>query len=135
MSKEKKIYIIGFVATIVLIIIFSLFITPKDNRENEEKPRVDLIQLENDYKIKTKALVDSYLLLLQSDSLDLEKLKQIKEQLMSLKVPDKYKDLHIGLVLSIDSVNEAEQGGEKSKKMASIEVLNKEKANYSWLNQ
>ncbi|KKR21376.1 MAG: hypothetical protein UT48_C0009G0008 [Parcubacteria group bacterium GW2011_GWE2_39_37] len=134
MSKEKKIYLIGFVATLLFILIFSVFITPKDEKL-PKNTKVDLIQLENEYKEKTKLLVDSYLLLLQSDQLDLEKLKQIKDQLLALKVPDEFKDLHVNLVLSIDSVNNAELGGDKNKKIASIELVNKNKENFSWLNR
>lgn len=135
MAKEKRIIVICL-AIVLFSVVISLTFFGRGIKKAEVKkqPTVDLVQLENNYKLKTKEIVDSYLLLLQSDSINEQILMQIKDQLLSLKVPDKFKELHVELVLSIDGVGEDLKSGDQGKRLASIEILKKDKAIFDWLN-
>lgn len=137
MSKNGKI-LLSLLALAVLLIVFlalrskPLAQTPPQNEGAVEK--VDLEQLEKNYKKEVKIILADYSALIKEGEPAKEAIISIKEKLLGLKVPAEFKDLHLNLVLAVakmaESANEANANG----KEAGAKLIQDLKAKYVWLN-
>ncbi|MFA6428739.1 MAG: hypothetical protein WCW02_04355 [Candidatus Buchananbacteria bacterium] len=89
---------------------------------------VDLVKLKSDYEQKLNSILAN----LAVD--DLSRLNQTKEQVLALKVPPEYKDLHLGLVLALDKMLNGFKQPATNDLRQGLNELAALKQRYSWLN-
>jgi len=88
---------------IIGLIIF--YYNQKDDTVNNmTEMQVDLTQLAEDYKIKVKNILPIYEEVISN--IDKEKLAELRGQLLELKMPVEFKDLHVELVLLLDKIEQ-----------------------------
>jgi hypothetical protein len=133
----KKNIIIIILAVAVLLVLYLIFkskpveIDNKNNKTSNQVEKVDLEQMEKNYEKDVKVIINDYLAILKKNDLKLEEVMIIRDKLLALKLPPKYKDMHLKLVLSASKVVEA---GGKEGIIEAVKIINELKANYVWLN-
>ncbi len=140
MSNKTKILLALLIAA--LILVFYLVIQSKplsripeqSNEQTQKIAKVDLEQLENDYKKEAKAILQEYSELIKKDDLKAEELRAARDKLLALKVPAKFKDLHLNLVLALAKEENSLVEGNKEEENSGQEAIDEIKANYTWLN-
>lgn len=139
MTKKGKILLVLFISALLLVLY--LFLTseqaaknkqPQNVSKNEE--RVDLVKLENDYKAAAKAILADYSNSIQAADVKTDQIGKAKSELLALKVPTKFKDLHLNLVLSMVKMENFLASRDENEKIASQQMTNQIKANYVWIN-
>ena len=137
MSKNGKILLALLIAALFLVLYLIINSRPvvrtKDNAGNQVR-KVDLMLLENDYKKEAKAILQEYYELINKDDLKTEELRAVRDKLLALKVPAKFKDLHLSLVLAVAKIEKSLADDSKEGRIAGREAINEIKANYTWLN-
>lgn len=137
MSKNGKI-LLSLIALAVLLIIFlvlrskPLAQTPPQNEGTAEK--VDLEQLEKNYKKEVKIILAEYSALINEGEPAKEAIISIKEKLLGLRVPAELKDLHLNLVLAVAKMAEPANEVDVDEKEAGAKLIQDLKAKYVWLN-
>lgn len=143
-GASGKIVITFFLAVVFVLAIFflNLAVTPanQDKISENNQPtktqalKVDLVKLESEYKARTIVSLNGYLDLVQEQKLNREALEKIKNELLSIKVPTQFKDLHIDLVMAMVKMDNFLQDGKNDDKKISEEIIAKVKKTYPWLN-
>jgi competence protein ComGC len=137
MSKQLKILLILLIIAILLVLY--LIMTAKTIERDQDKTsnqadKINLEQLENRYKDEVKNIFVNYSELIKDENFDVEQIRSIKNQLLDLRVPTKFKDLHLQFVLAITKMEDFLQTGDKEEKINSQQMINEIKVNYVWLN-
>lgn len=140
MTNKAKVFILLIV--ILLIAAVYLFINSKSVSRTHEiieenaikSLGVDLGLLEKSYKIQTKAILLNYARFSEDESLNPEQVKLAKDQLLALKVPAKFKDLHLSLVLALSKMEEYLAAKDESNKIESRKMIEEAKLENDWLN-
>ena len=138
MSKKEKILL--FLLIMVLAAFLYLIITSESdvikNKEavNLEKDDNYLEELENNYKQKASEILSGYLELLKTSNFNIEQINNIRNELLDLKVPVEYKDLHLSLILAINKMENYLLTGVEQIKTESWQIINRARANYKWLD-
>ena len=91
-------------------------------------------KLESDYKAEAKSILDGYSQLSNNNGIDINEVKQVKNNFLALKVPTKFKDLHLDLVLAMVKMENFLTSGANEEKIASQQIVSRIKANYAWIN-
>ncbi|MEA3463861.1 MAG: hypothetical protein U9R14_02200 [Patescibacteria group bacterium] len=105
------------------------------NNNQQANKLVDIGLLAKTYKTEVKVILNNYLRQIQDKSiLTAEYTKQIKSQLLDLKMPTEFKDLHLNLVLALDKMEDYLINGGEEKLQDSQELINQVKEEYEWLN-
>jgi hypothetical protein len=136
---SNKIKILLTLLIVAIILVFYLVIKSKPlsripEQPNEQTRKVDLKQLESDYKSEAKGILNDYSLLISKENLKVEEVKIIRDRLLGLKVPAEFKDLHLNLVLALAKMSESVNEAEVKEKEASAKLIQDLKAKYVWLN-
>ena len=136
---SNKIKILLTLLIVAIILVFYLVIKSKPlsripEQPNEQTRKVDLKQLESDYKSEAKGILDDYSVLISKENLKVEEVKIIRDRLLGLKVPAEFKDLHLSLVLAVAKIEKSLADDSKEGRIAGREAINEIKANYTWLN-
>jgi len=135
---DKKIKILIFLLLILLLLILGLIFTSElfksENNSNQEVKPNNSVLLEADYKLKVKELFSIYDNLIKDDSFSQENIAELKNKLLALKVPVKFKELHIQFVLALTEMENYLEQKDELEENASPEVINQLKTDYSWLN-
>jgi len=148
MLKEAKtlwILLILAVFSVVYLIAISKPIENEitsDNKANEiniNKPikkvaQVDLVKLEADYKNSFRGIYNNYNKLIGTNKFTADQLVIIRDQLLTLRVPGQFKELHIDFIFAVSKMERFIIDGELNEKIASEELITKIKANNTWLN-
>lgn len=136
MPKKQKVLI--FLLLILLGLILYLIFTAESIKplSNPAQPAKsdNSVSLETDYKFKTKELFDVYNNLIKNNSFTKENLAELKSKLLGLKVPVKFKELHLKFVLALSKTEDYLSRKNESEKSSSFQAVNQLKADYSWLN-
>jgi len=141
MAKKQKILI--FLLLILFFLILYLIFTSESIKEDinvkntnteEQTEQASPILLETDYKFKAKEFFDIYQGLIKNNSFTEENIAELKNKLLSLKVPLKFKELHIRFVLALTKMENYLSQKDEREKSDSLQAVNQLKADYSWLN-
>lgn len=97
-------------------------VNQEKNDQAENKPAVDL---EKEYEAMVVEVLRPYF--------EEEKIDNIKDQLLELKVPPKYLDLHFDLVIAFEQIEQGQKASEQEKIEAGLEQIKKIKNQYPWL--
>ena len=137
MSKKEKILL--FLLIMVLAAFLYLIITSESdvikNKEavNLEKDDNYLEELRSNYKQKASEILSGYLELSEASNFNIEQINNIRNELLDLKVPAEYKDLHLSLILAINKMENYLLTGVEQIKIESWQIINRARANYKWL--
>lgn len=142
MNKKEKILLILVIAALTVALYLIATSSPvnntkqsaPDNQAGEEGQGIDLVKLEEDYEKEVKSIFADYLRLTAEADLDGARVKQIKNKLLALRTPTKFKDLHLNLVLAMVKMEDFFISGAAEEKVASQRLLSEIKANYIWIN-
>lgn len=135
MTNKAK--ILTALLIISLSVVVYLVTRPKIEQKKEvqkKEEKIDLFHLEQAYKSQTKLILANYLRLAQDETLALDIVGRTKDQLLNLKVPAQFKDLHLSLVLALDKMENYINNGDQAEKQKSFELIDKAKKDYDWLN-
>ena len=99
-------FVIFIIVIAVIVLIYNSVgiynVTTDDNISADEY--VDMAQLAQEYKDKLLEITPKYQDIL--DNKNLESISDVKAQLLELKMPKEYRDVHAKLVLLLDSLKE-----------------------------
>jgi len=139
MSKKEKILL--FLLVMILVTFIYLIITSESsiikNKETENFKENDnyLEELEDSYKQKVSEILSKYLKLAEGSDFNIKQINDVRNELLNLKMPAKYKDLHLSIVLAINKMENYLLAGNEQIKMESQQIINQVKANYIWLDK
>jgi len=136
MTKRGRILIL-LIIFFLLIIVYLILTTEtvvKNDQVNSATDQNKIIELEQQYKKQVIAIFNDYTKLITGESYTLEQVSQLKNRLLDLKVPTKFKDLHINFVLSLTRLENYLLDKDEAEKAKSQQVIGQLKADYSWLN-
>ncbi len=95
----------------------------------------DQAKMEQVYREKTKIIVGRFWELATAGrTSDQAAVSGAKNDLLALKVPSKFKELHLKLVLAADKLLVWLSSGEEAGKKESLAIIRKAKSDYDWLN-
>jgi len=97
-------------------------VNQEKNDQVENKPAVDL---EKEYEAMVVEVLKPYF--------EKERIDNIKDQLLELKVPPKYLDLHFDLVIAFEQIEQGQKASDQEKIEAGLEQIKKIKNQYPWL--
>ncbi|RLC36268.1 hypothetical protein DRH27_05460 [Candidatus Falkowbacteria bacterium] len=166
MSKIAKILLLlTFVALLLVLylIMSSQIITVKPDEANQaapkkeqaapQVPKVDLLQLEENYKENIipifkefEQLVNDFWTISSTTSFKeltekeeenkvLERISELKIGLMDLTVPEQYRDLHLGLVLCFSKIKNSIETKSETDKSDGLSLIGQVKNEHGWLVQ
>lgn len=88
------------------------------------RPAVSATQLENSYHLRLTAIVSDYLARVSAaDQNLLAETEQLKNRLLALIVPAKYRDRHLALVLAVDKLETATKNGDSQAAAQEMETI------------
>ncbi|MFH1582896.1 MAG: hypothetical protein ABIB72_01080 [Candidatus Falkowbacteria bacterium] len=135
---EKRAKILIFLLLILFLLILYLIFTSESVRETTNSaPQIkqdNSVLLETDYKLKAKEFFIAYENLIKNNNFIEENITELKNKLLGLKVPLKFKELHIRFVLALTKMENYLSQKDEQEKSDSLEAINQLKADYSWLN-
>lgn len=138
MSKKSKILIFLLIITLLLFLYLVLTSESLGRGANTKiNSRADEIKekLSNDYKTAVSKIVNDYEQLAGETETAAGEGEHLKNQLLELKVPAEFKDLHFSLVLALIKLENYWQTGGEEEKSESERLVNQAKLNYDWLNK
>lgn len=144
MTNKTKIFIL-FIIVLLFIAVYLAVISKPVKQDQAEKQNgaktnnvvdamLNLDLLEKSYKLETKAILANYSRIAQDETIDIESVERTKKQLLSLKVPAEFKELHKNLVFAMDDMKDYLENGDEAAKQKSQEIIEEQKAEYEWLN-
>jgi len=121
-------YSFFIIATILIVCLIIFYYGLKDDAEdNTPLAQVDMARLAEEYKDKIKGLLPTYKNAIEN--INQEQLKELRAQLLALKMPSEFKDLHVELILLLDKLEQNYSSEEAQNKLE--EIISK----YNWLKQ
>ncbi|MFA5317903.1 MAG: hypothetical protein WC323_00285 [Patescibacteria group bacterium] len=119
-------YLLFIIAAILIVGLIIFYYSQKDDvGDNMAETQVDLTQLAENYKNKVKDIMPAYKEAIEG--INQEKLEELRVQLLSLKMPSEFKDLHVELILLLDKLEQNYSSEEAQKKLE--EIISQ----YNWL--
>ncbi len=116
--------------SVIIILLFSLsacgFGRKEKQIDNSEAEKIkNIIKMEKEYKSAASAILKPYF---QS-----QEFSGIKNEILELKVPSEYLDLHFNLVVAFELLEQGRAESDQSKIENGLEKINKLKEEYPWL--
>jgi len=124
---RKTHYFLLFLLSLVLLAGCSLPLgSGKTNVVNSKKVPVDNPQLEKEYE---KAIAEILNPVWEENNFD-----GIRDKILEIKTPAKYLELHLGLVLALDLIQQGRLDSDQAKIEQGLEKLTELKNQYKWLD-
>jgi len=105
----------------------------KANDQPDQAKIINIKKMEEQYRAEIKIKFDDFYSYLSSSTSDSGKLESIKSGILALRVPTKYKDLHLKLVLAIDKLENYGRLGKLDDKKSSQNILDQIKIENKWI--
>ncbi|MDD4271765.1 MAG: hypothetical protein PHF50_03085 [Patescibacteria group bacterium] len=136
MEKKQKIliFILLILFGLILYLIFTSESVKETNNPAPQTKQDNSAMLESNYKAKAKEFFTAYENLIKDNSFTGQNIAELKNNLLDLKVPLKFKELHIQFVLALTRMENYLNQEDEREKSASLQAINQLKADYSWLN-
>lgn len=127
----KKLLIIVIIVLVLGALIFWYYLQGanlinKGNNSNNQATIQSNPELEKKYEQQLKIILKPFWTNNDPDNL--------QEQILELRAPAKYLDLHLNIVLAFDLINQGRLTEDQAKIEEGLEKLNQLKKQYSWLN-
>lgn len=133
MPKKQKILIFLWLILFGLILYLIFTSESVSNSKQPLKPDNSAL-LETNYKLKTKEFFNVGENLIKNNSFTEANIAELKNKLLDLKVPVKFKELHIRFVLALTKMENYLRQKDEREKGGSFQAISQLKADYSWLN-
>jgi len=143
-AKNIKAILFFSITSLVLIAAFFLLLAAHPAtkyRPTASQPilvqtaaKVDPTKIEADYKVSVTAAVKEYADASGKNNLTPEEVSKTKNQLLALKVPTQFKDLHISLIMAMVKMESYFTSGNQADKALAEKTISEVERNYSWLN-
>ena len=134
----KKNIILVFFPLILLALILYLILTSESAKPAAKTvkpaPTGGAAGLEENYQDQAKQLFTDYENLAQNNNFTADKITELKNKLLALKVPAKFKELHLQFVLALTKMENYFNQPIQPEKNDSWRMINQLKADYGWLN-
>lgn len=134
MTKKLKILICLLIALLLLVLYLILTSESATNKNQSASIEKTNIQMENEYIKQAKEIFSAYNNLTVSDNFTREQVSALKNQLLELKVPTKFKELHINLVMAMTKMENFFDSNNEEEKTSGQQIISQLKNDYSWLN-
>lgn len=139
MTKKAKIIVFLLCLSVVLLLYLILTSEPKAKfpqaiMKIEQNQLTKVEQLEADYTREVKPIFAELVELINQQKYTNQEVSRLKQQLLNLIVPTKFKNLHLDLFLAIIKMENYLASGKSSEKIESQQLINQAKADYNWLN-
>lgn len=136
MTKKGKVLI--FFLLLLLLLISYLILTSEspaklDSLSRQTKDEKIALSEEN-YMARIKESFLSFKELSEADGLTAEKITELKSKILALKVPAKFKELHINFILALTKLENYLIREDDREKISSQEMSDQLQADYNWLN-
>jgi len=137
MLKKQKILI--FLLLTLLVLVLYLILTSESVEKinvTEQSQLVEekIAQLETNYQAQAKPIFIDYEKLAGENNITVDKITELQNKLLALKVPAKFKELHIQLVQALDKMENYLNQKKLEEKTSSWQMINQLKASYGWLD-
>lgn len=136
MIKKEQILII--LTLIFLLATVYLMLTSKPIQKIDQSRLAsdnnNIARLEEKYQAQAKDIFSDYEKLIANNNYTIEQITKIKNKLLNLKVPTKFKELHINLILALTRMENWLINKNESEKIAGEQIINQVKTDYVWLN-
>lgn len=133
----KKMKILIFLLLICFLLALYLILTSEsaDLSGNAalKHEQSGIVGVEEDYRIKAKALFASFGALAYKAGFTEENVAELKSKLLDLKVPLKFKELHVKFVLALAGIEDSLKQKNDAWKSESLRAANRLQADYGWL--
>lgn len=137
MTKKAKIlifFLLVLLGLVLYLVLTSESVKKIDNFRQQAQTKTAALS-EADYQAKLKEIFTAYEKLAKDNGFTPEKVDELKNQTLNLKVPaKKFIELHTNLFLALTNMEEYLNQKYEQGKSASLEKINQLKADYSWLN-
>jgi len=143
MTKKNK-FLLVLVGVIFLIFLYLVitselatveFVNEISDKQIKDINVVSADELRDNYKEGTRGILSQYLKIISGDEITVEQIENIRNQLLDLKVPTEFKDLHLNLVLALTKMETYLEKGDIDEKINSQQLISQAKANYKWLSE
>lgn len=140
MAAKNK--ILAFLLLILLVLILYLILTSeavkKTSGPNQPAENKNVILSEEDYKAKAKEIFSVYEKLALENSLTIDKVEELRNELLSLRISGQakpiFQKLHLTFVQALDKTKDYLSSKIEQEKLTSQQMMDKLKADYSWLS-
>jgi cell division protein FtsB len=136
MAKKQKIliFLLFILFFLILYLIFTSESVKKTDNSNQPIRQTGSASLEAEYKLKTKEFFTAYENLIKNNNFTEKNITELKNNLLALRVPAQFKELHIKFVLILTKMENYLNQKDEREKSDSLQAANQLKADYSWLN-
>ncbi len=108
--------------------------TTVDRNLSKKGDQIDLKKLNSEYKNNIKQ-INKFLRDFSFDNSDFERLADFQKNLLSLKVPKEFKDLHLSLMIALNKLKDYDKNKDEEKKQEFENIINEIQTKYVWLNE
>lgn len=126
--------IVGLLAATAAVILTSQNQNAKRAAEQGQiLPPISHEELVRDYERRAKAAVNEYSGLEVKGNFTAGEIQKVKDDLLGLKVPAEFKDLHVQLVLGLTKIEDSLAAGDAKIQAEGQKKIEQAKAAYAWL--
>lgn len=125
LTTQKILFLVLFISAIILSGCFNSKAKPTDQGNATQAKEEQIAQLEKAYESAVVEILKPYFAEKKFDN--------IKSQLLELKVPAKYLDLHFNLVIAFEQIEQGQKTSDQAKIEDAIEKIEKIKEQYPWI--
>jgi hypothetical protein len=125
--------LVGLLAAVSAVIITSRGQNPNSGSFNQALAPVDHEKLVRDYKRGAQAAIAEYAGLKVRGDFTFDEIEKVKKELLALKVPAEFKELHVQLVLALTKIEDSLGSGGSAASEEGQNKIEQAKASYSWL--
>lgn len=136
MAKKQKVLI--FLLAILFGLILYLILTSESIKPANDAGRPvrpdSSVSLETDYQLRAGEFFRTLEALIKNNNFTGENIRELKNKWLALKVPAKFKELHLKFVLVLGKMENYLSRKDEREKSESFRAVSQLKADYSWLN-
>jgi len=126
--------IVGLLAVVAAIILTSQNQSARRAAEQGQNPLpISHEELVRNYEARAKAAVSEYNGLEVKGSFTADEIRKVKDELLGLKVPAEFKELHVQLVLGLTKIEDSLAAGDAKIRTEGQKKIEQAKATYTWL--
>ncbi|MDP2708901.1 MAG: hypothetical protein Q8O93_02520 [bacterium] len=136
MTNKSKFII--FLLLVLLALVLYLILTSesitKGDQAGEPARNQTFADLESEYRPRSAELLARFESLIRRNDVRAEEVAELKNELLDLKVPAQFKDLHVKFAMALTSLENYLDLADEAEKNKSLQAVNQLKADYSFLN-
>ena len=131
--KKKYLFLILLILLVLLIALYIVFTPEKTDyylkleESIAKESKVNVVINASDYKKEILPILNSYLDLLENNSFSEENILNLKTNILEIKVPKNYKELHLNIILALERMEEFIKTENEEDKISSVNLLNEAK--------